>query len=606
MQADGLVGHGADRTRPVGREDAPKPAPGVPGTIRFVTTAPLATSPDPSADAVATTDVSTAPEDAARRRHRPKPTTLVLVRHAVTPQTGPMLSGRTPGIDLSELGHEQATNAGERLKDLPITAVYASPIDRTRQTAEHIAAHHALGVRTLDGVIEADYGEWTGGQLADLAKTDLWKTVQRTPSRARFPNGESIAEMQTRTVAALEAVVAEHPGETIVVVSHADPIKSVIAHFTGVHLDLFQRIAVSPASVTVFVLGPHGVTLVKCNDTGSLAELIPAPPAPAAADGQPHRRGIPDAGAGFDVSMIELDGVDSLGAGAIGEPGARAFYIQADKRGSRLTVLVEKEQVALLAQEAVAFLDRIADDHPEPPAESALLHPSVAQVTEPAVPLFRARMIGLGFEPDRGLVLIELRERAEDDEDDEADEPTTTMTTATSRGSSPRGRRCGRWPHAVPRRCRAGGRRARCASSRWTRPDTSARGGTDARAPSATLLAHGTIEVVGRVGVVVERRAARDGRRPTASRCSRSTSRARASGRCGTSPTARCAGARPRRTSSARRCGGTSCRPRCCATARTASGWCSGSSSTIPTTTTSRCSRRTPTSSGASPRSTSW
>ena len=121
------------------------------------------------------------------------------------------------------------------------------------------------------------------------------------------------------------------------------------------------------------------------------------------------------------MSMIELDGVDALGAGAIGEPGARAFYIQADKRGSRLTVLVEKEQVALLAQEAVAFLDRIADEHPEPPAESALLHPSVAQVTEPAVPLFRARMIGLGFEPDRGLVLIELRERAEDDEREEED-----------------------------------------------------------------------------------------------------------------------------------------------------------------------------------------
>jgi len=122
------------------------------------------------------------------------------------------------------------------------------------------------------------------------------------------------------------------------------------------------------------------------------------------------------------VSMIELDGVDALGAGAIGEPGARVFYIQADKRGSRLTVLVEKEQVALLAQEAVAFLDRIADDHPEPPAESALLHPSVAQVTEPAVPLFRARMIGLGFEPDRGLVLIELRERAEDEEAEEDDD----------------------------------------------------------------------------------------------------------------------------------------------------------------------------------------
>ncbi len=117
------------------------------------------------------------------------------------------------------------------------------------------------------------------------------------------------------------------------------------------------------------------------------------------------------------MSIIELDGVDSLGAGAIGEPGQRVFYIQADKRGNRLTVLVEKEQVALLAQEAVAFLDRIAEDHPEPPGESSALHPSAAQVNEPAVPLFRARMIGLGFEPDRGLVLLELRENAEAEED---------------------------------------------------------------------------------------------------------------------------------------------------------------------------------------------
>ena len=121
-------------------------------------------------------------------------------------------------------------------------------------------------------------------------------------------------------------------------------------------------------------------------------------------------------------NVIELDGVDALGAGAIGEPGSRVFYIQADKSDARLTVVVEKEQVALLAEEAIAFLDRISMDYPEEPAESAALHPSAAQVTEPAVPLFRARMIGLGFEPDRQLVLLELRERA-DDEDDEADEP---------------------------------------------------------------------------------------------------------------------------------------------------------------------------------------
>ncbi|MGZ4675065.1 MAG: MSMEG_4193 family putative phosphomutase [Acidimicrobiia bacterium] len=243
------------------------------------TTEPATTSPD---GATATAD---APAET------PRPTTLVLVRHAVTPQTGPMLSGRTPGIDLSDLGHDQARAAGERLAAVPVRAVYSSPIDRTRQTAEHIAGHHGLPVQVLDGVVEADYGDWTGGQLVDLATTDLWKVVQRQPSRARFPNGESIAEMQTRTVAALEGVVAAHPGETVVVVSHADPIKAVIAHFTGVHLDLFQRIAVSPASITVFSIGVHGVMLLKCNDTGSLSELIPPEPEATDASSTPTETG---------------------------------------------------------------------------------------------------------------------------------------------------------------------------------------------------------------------------------------------------------------------------------------------------------------------------
>lgn len=195
----------------------------------------------------------------------------------MTAQTGPLLSGRTPGIDLSEKGIGQAEAVGVRLAGLPVRAVYASPIERTRQTAEHIAGHHGLGVRELPGVIEADYGEWTGGTIAELAKTDLWRTVQIVPSRARFPGGESIAEMQSRMVTALEEVIAAHPGELIVVVSHADPIKAAIAHFSGVHLDLFQRVIVSPASVTVFELGPFGAALVKCNDTGSLDELIPKP-----------------------------------------------------------------------------------------------------------------------------------------------------------------------------------------------------------------------------------------------------------------------------------------------------------------------------------------
>jgi probable phosphoglycerate mutase len=199
----------------------------------------------------------------------------------VTAQTGPLLSGRAPGIDLSDKGVEQARAVAERLAVLPVRAVYASPIERTRQTAAHIATRHGLEVRELPGVLEADYGEWTGGTIAELAKTDLWRTVQVMPSRARFPGGESIAEMQSRMVAALEEVIARHPGEVVVVVSHADPIKAAIAHFNGVHLDLFQRVIVSPASVTVFELGPFGAALVKCNDTGTLEELVKEPAASA-------------------------------------------------------------------------------------------------------------------------------------------------------------------------------------------------------------------------------------------------------------------------------------------------------------------------------------
>jgi probable phosphoglycerate mutase len=231
-------------------------------------------------------DTAAPPPDAAHAleeeqvdaRGEPKPppaTKLVLVRHAVTEQTGPMLTGRAPGVDLSEDGRRQAKGLAERLSEIPIAAVYASPIERTAQTAAAIADEHQLDVRELPGVIEADYGEWTGGKLADLAKTDLWKTVQRAPSRARFPGGESLAEMQARMVTALEVLVADHAGEIVVVVSHADPIKAAIAHFTGLHLDLFQRLVVSPASVTVFELSPHGAAMVKCNDTGALDELKP-------------------------------------------------------------------------------------------------------------------------------------------------------------------------------------------------------------------------------------------------------------------------------------------------------------------------------------------
>ena len=248
------------------------------GTIVVVTDTVAAVDEEASAGA----EPSSAEE--AEKPKPPRPTVLLLARHAVTAETGSMLSGRKPGIDLSDKGREQADALAERLATLPVAAVYASPIERTMQTAAPVAARHGLEVRPLPGVIEADYGEWTGGKLGDLAKQDLWRTVQRAPSRARFPDGESLAEMQVRMVAALETVVGEHPGEIVLVVSHADPIKSAIAHYTGAHLDHFQRIVVSPASVTVFQLSAWGAAMVKCNDTGTLEELVPRPEDDAATE----------------------------------------------------------------------------------------------------------------------------------------------------------------------------------------------------------------------------------------------------------------------------------------------------------------------------------
>jgi probable phosphoglycerate mutase len=228
--------------------------------------------PMTDSDATEAADGVEAPKSEAK-----PPTRLILVRHAVTAHTGPLLSGRMPGIDLSDKGVGQAEAAAARLAKLPIAAIYASPIERTTQTAKSIAALHSLDVLPLPGVIEADYGDWTGGKIADLAKTDEWKVVQVAPSRAQFPGGETIRAMQARMVDALDAVVAAHPHETIVVVSHADPIKSAIAHYTGMHLDLFQRLHVSPASATVLDFHTYGVLLVKCNDTGGLDDLLPEP-----------------------------------------------------------------------------------------------------------------------------------------------------------------------------------------------------------------------------------------------------------------------------------------------------------------------------------------
>lgn len=209
-----------------------------------------------------------------RRRKPPSATVALLVRHGRTPTTGSVLPGRAPGLHLADVGRAQAEAVAERLACLEkVDAVYASPLERARETAAPIARRLGLRVRSDKGLLECDFGEWTGAELKALRKLPEWKVVQRYPSGFRFPNGESFAEMQARVTGAVRRLRARHPGGTLVLVSHADPIKAVVADAAGTHLDLFQRLVISPCSVTAIAFGDAGPALLTVNSVGDLAEL---------------------------------------------------------------------------------------------------------------------------------------------------------------------------------------------------------------------------------------------------------------------------------------------------------------------------------------------
>jgi probable phosphomutase (TIGR03848 family) len=208
----------------------------------------------------------------------PKPTLVLFVRHGQTPTTGASLPGRAPNLHLAEKGVAQAEAAAVRIGALEsVAAVYASPMERTQETAAPIARARKLRVRKAAGLIECDFGKWTGKKLADLRKLPEWKTVQQYPSGFRFPGGESFSEMQSRAVDATHDLVAAHPGETIVAVSHADVIKAVVAAAAGTHLDLFQRIVISPCSITGVLYSAEGPIVLTVNSTGDdLSSLAPS------------------------------------------------------------------------------------------------------------------------------------------------------------------------------------------------------------------------------------------------------------------------------------------------------------------------------------------
>jgi probable phosphoglycerate mutase len=224
--------------------------------------------------------------DSDMPRTKPSPPTIVLfVRHGETPTTGKVLPGQAPGLHLSDRGRAQVGQTAEAIARLgEVAAVYTSPMERTRETATAIA--EAIGVEPVErsGLLDPDTGEWTGQELKALYKLPEWRTVLRQPSRFRYPGGESVAEVTARVLDTVNGIVAEHPGQLVVAVSHSDAIRIVLASALGSPVDLWDRIAVGTASISAVAYGPGGSQVLCMNSSAN------GLPVPKLTRSQPGRR----------------------------------------------------------------------------------------------------------------------------------------------------------------------------------------------------------------------------------------------------------------------------------------------------------------------------
>jgi probable phosphomutase (TIGR03848 family) len=191
---------------------------------------------------------------------------LLLVRHGENDYLKKgRLPGRTAGIHLNERGREQAAALAQSLGKLPIKAVYSSPLERAVETAEPIAQALKLEIQLAPGLLDTHVGKWEGAELKKLYKKPLWKIVQASPSRVRFPQGESFLELQARVVNAIESIQAAHKNEFVAVIFHADPIKLVVAYYLGLPMDSFQKLNVDAGSTSMLALSDSGARLIALN-----------------------------------------------------------------------------------------------------------------------------------------------------------------------------------------------------------------------------------------------------------------------------------------------------------------------------------------------------
>ncbi|MCW5876001.1 MAG: histidine phosphatase family protein [Anaerolineales bacterium] len=192
---------------------------------------------------------------------------LLLIRHGENDYVKTQrAAGRLPGVHLNARGAAQAAALAFALAKTKLAAVYSSPLERAMETAAPLAAAHGLRVQKRRDLQETDLGDWQGRLLKDMRREKSWKILQQTPSRFRFPGGESVPEQQLRLVNEVERICAAHgPKEAVVCVSHADPIKLVIAHYLGLPLDQYQKLSIDTASVSTLFIGEKGARLLNLN-----------------------------------------------------------------------------------------------------------------------------------------------------------------------------------------------------------------------------------------------------------------------------------------------------------------------------------------------------
>lgn len=204
-------------------------------------------------------------------------TTLLLIRHGMTDAIGRRLTGRMPGVPLNQLGRKQVRSLAERLRSLPLAAVYASPLERTRETAGAVALPHGREVVLREGLIESEFGELSGRTMAELESDVDWRRFNSHRSGTRVPGGEHLFEIQARMVSELLWIRDRHPEQVVAVVSHADPLRAALCAFTGISVDLMHRLELSPAGVSVLFLTRDLVSLRALNDTGTISTELVAP-----------------------------------------------------------------------------------------------------------------------------------------------------------------------------------------------------------------------------------------------------------------------------------------------------------------------------------------